>query len=370
MDIFVIMLTAFVLYIAEGELYRRLWSKGLNAEIEITPKAAFKGDKGTMSLTISNRKLLPLPWLWVKLHISSSLHFDGTERSADAYIYHNSLFCIMGWQEIRRKLNYTCTKRGYFPLRSFEVVGTSILFNGKHTKSYTSPAALTVYPQLISAEEIESLMFRFDGILSRSGFTNPDPFEFAGIREYMPTDSLRDINFKASAHTGTLMSNTHNPTVRGELAIILCFKVLKEDFVEERFEYAISLAATLADRYALLGFNVSLISNGIDLAVGESVSIESGFGGTQLQNIYESLARISYTDTVDETILAPQGESTASAVFISPTVDLSVLSLYDNTADKYSNAIWLMPVMEFDMPRTRPPASGAVPVPVPPEIRS
>lgn len=371
MEIIVIMLTGFVLYIIEGALYSRLWHKGLDAKVSIKPSTAFPGDKCVLETELSNRKLLPLPWLWIKLHISSYLHFEDSPKANGDYVYRNALFCIMGWQKIEKALPFTCTKRGYYPLRSFEVVGTSILFNGKHNLSFNAPCALTVYPSLLDKDETEVLLSRLDGITAARGFINPDPFEFSGIREYSPTDSFRDINFRASAHTGVLMSNTHNPTIKGEIALFLCFKLLKQGFEEERFEYAISLAATLAEHYISNGFSVSLYCNGLDGAAGSITEINDGIGDGHLQDIYEALARTSYTKYEDIGVLSPVSlmPVSAAAIFISPTVDMPILNLYSQISEKYSAVRWLYPVMEFDAPRTTPPADTAKIICVPP-VRS
>ena len=369
MEIFIIMITGFVLYILEGELYRRIWSKGLDAKAKIVPDSAFCGDECTLEVTLSNRKLIPLPWLWVKLHISAALDFGTDTKQSGDYVYHNALFCIMGWQEIKRTLHFKCTKRGYFPLRSFEVIGTSILFNGKHSKHYETSSALTVYPVLLNDAETEKLLSVPDGTISHRGFINPDPFEFSGIREYISTDSFRDINFKASAHTASLMTNLRNPTIKGDVTIILCFKLLKQGFEEERFEYSVSAAATLACHYIEQGFAVALYCNGEDGATGDTVSIDTGIGEGHLHDIYESLARVSYTRYRDVSVLGDKAYRGTAAVFISPTVDMSILELYADIEEKYACVTWLFPVMEFDVPRTEPPADSAHIVSVPPYTR-
>lgn len=359
MEIIIIIITGFTLYILEGEIYRRLWHKGLEAEVKAEPSHAFKGDSCYLQITLQNKKLLPLPWLWVKLHVNTALEFKNVERSKADHVYYNALFCIMGWQRIDRRLNFVCKKRGYYPIRSFDIIGTSIMFNGKHSKSYDSRCALTVYPELVDISEISDMLIRLDGIVASSGFLNPDPFEFSGIREYMPTDSLKDINFKASAHTGTLMANMHAPTVKGEVAIILCMKLLKQNFEEERFEYSISLAASLAEHYIDSGYSVALYSNGLDGATGEPVILSGGVGGGVLSDIYDSLARIGYEKTEATDILMPSEADSAAAVFISPTVDLDILELYKRVRQNYSAARWLFPVMEFDLRLSTPPTEDS-----------
>ena len=368
MEIIIIMLTGFILYITEGELYRRFWHKGLEAHISITPDTAFGGDKSVLEITLLNKKLIPLPWLWVKLHVSSALKFDGAEKPKGDNVYFNALFCIMGWQKIQRRLTFTAGKRGYYPLRSFDVVGTSILFNGKHSQSFDTHCALTVYPKLAELESLTEALMQLDGIASSRGFINPDPFEFAGIREYMPNDSLRDINFKASARMGELMTNTHNPTVKGRIEIILCMKLLKQRYEEERFEYAISLAAALAEHYISEGYSVSLHSNGLDGAHGAVTDIDEGIGSGHFQEILEGLARTAYEHTEDLSALTPDSFSDSICVFISPTVDFPIITLFNALRENRSYIKWFFPVMAFDMATSAPPADEAVLVPVPADI--
>ena len=364
MEIIVIIFTALFLYILEGELYRIFWSTGLDAKVEFSQKTAFCGDKCSLGIELANRKLLPLPWLWVKLHVDSSLKFDGDDRHTNENMYYNALFCIMGWQRITRRLSFVCTRRGYYPIKAFDVVGTSVLFNGKHSKSYDG-CALTVYPTLADISGLYDILQKIEGIAESTGFINPDPFVFSGIREYMPYDSLKDINFKATARMGQLMSNKHDPTVRGEITIILCMKLLKQNFETERFEYAISLAAALAEYYISRGFTAALYSNGLDEADKACVNVPPGNGGGVLNDIFVSLARVSYTHTDDISVLTPTNGENSVAVFISPTVDYPIIELYKSISENYPAVKWLYPVMEFDVPLAQPPADDAQIVPVP-----
>ncbi len=358
------MFTALFLYIVEGEFYRRLWSKNLEAKVSFSRKHAYCGDRGTLDIELVNRKLLPLPWLWIKLHVHASLKFEGAEKNKNEYMYYNALFCIMGWQKITRRLPFRCTRRGYFPIKAFDVVGTSVLFNGKHSKSYDG-CALTVYPMPADISTLLDILEKTEGMAESSGFLNPDPFEFAGVREYMPYDSLKDINFKASARMGELMSNKHTPAVKGEIVIVLCMKLLKQNFEEERFEYSISLAATLAEHYISRGFTVALYSNGVDGLDGNIVKIEPGNGEGTLLDIYEALARVDYAASQPPDVLMPGGGNDALCVFISPTVDYPIIELYKRTKESYSCIQWLFPVMEFDARFAEPPAEEAEIVPVP-----
>ena len=167
---------------------------------------------------------------------------------------------------------------------------------------------------------------------------------------------------------GELMTNTHNPTVKGRIEIILCMKLLKQRYEEERFEYAISLAAALAEHYISEGYSVSLHSNGLDGAHGAVTDIDEGIGSGHFQEILEGLARTAYEHTEDLSALTPDSFSDSICVFISPTVDFPIITLFNALRENRSYIKWFFPVMAFDMATSAPPADEAVLVPVPADI--
>ncbi|MBT9537574.1 MAG: DUF58 domain-containing protein, partial [Nitrospirae bacterium] len=110
--------------------------------------------------------------------------------------------------------------------------------------------------------------------------------EFLTIREFRYGDSMRRIQWKASAKTGKLMvkdTGTDEPRL---LTIILDnIKPLHK----ESFEKAVSFAASLADRFIRLGFFVRLITC--------KKLIPFGNGQEHLFKILDALAVIDEDDT-------------------------------------------------------------------------
>ena len=87
MDIIIIMLTGFLLFMAEKSLFEHFWHRGLYADIKISPKVAFPGDRCALTATVTNEKIMPLPWLWLKFNVSSSFEFPEIKSSGDALSY-------------------------------------------------------------------------------------------------------------------------------------------------------------------------------------------------------------------------------------------------------------------------------------------
>lgn len=103
-----------------------------------------------------------------------------------------------------------------------------------------------------------------------------DPFVFRGIRDYTSNDSLKNVNWKATARTGNLCVNEYNESVSRNVCILLNLEddgMLTYDSVNEE---AISLAASVAEEFIRQGINVSLISNACDIDTKEAVGIREG----------------------------------------------------------------------------------------------
>lgn len=288
-----ILLVATLLLSLQNYIYKKFWFRKLDLDIRFTQKTAFEGEFASMSETISNRKLLPLPWLNVKFEVSRNLHFlDNTNSVISDYYYRNDLFTVLMYQKIVRKLDFKCAKRGHYAIRSADLVTNNIMFSSKLSRHSTLLDTITVYPRIIDTSELELVARQIQGDIITKRFINPDPFLFKGIREYMPTDPLKNINFLASAQIGSLMVNLREYTVTEEIIIMLNLQDYNIWSSAEVFEESIRLTASLATYFIERSTPVGLISNGRDFITKQDVKLQSGSSGSHLTNIYELLARI------------------------------------------------------------------------------
>jgi uncharacterized protein (DUF58 family) len=125
---------------------------------------------------------------------------------------------------------------------------------------------LTVYPRITPLTQL-GLPSRlpFGTIVSRQRLFE-DPARPAGVRDFRSGDSIRQINWKASAHTRQLMVKTHQPAISLETAVLL--NLHTPDYIHKNrayhiewaIEVAASLAAHLVDQRQAVGF----LTNGVD----------------------------------------------------------------------------------------------------------
>jgi uncharacterized protein (DUF58 family) len=218
---------------------------------------AFWGEKIPITLRLKNENRLALPWLQFSEAIATEL------RGADATDY---VLSLRGGETAEFTYTLHSRRRGYYkvgPLR----VQTGDLFGLQTERHGQVPASyFTVYPRLIPLTQL-GLPSRLPfGTIASQQRLFEDPARPMGVRNYVSGDSLRQINWKVSAHTRNLMVKTFQPAISLETAVLLNLHSDdstsrgRNDFVEWGIIAAASLAAHLIDQRQAVGFH----SNGLD----------------------------------------------------------------------------------------------------------
>ena len=264
-------------------LYEKIWHKNLDIDINFSPTTITQGEESYLHVHVANRKFLPLPWLYITLNLSNKIDND------------HILFSVWMYQRIKRKILITAQPRGIYRIRSATAISSNLLNTKTYEKHIQTFTELTVLPKLLEDYQAPDLIYKdIDAMLLSTSLTNPDPFEFKGIREYLPTDPLKSINFKATAITGELMVNMYTPTSSRNLDIILDLSTHAPKEHTAQREHAISLAATLATHYIKTAANVGLYTNGRGTYTGGNISIAKSSNPSHIGTILTALTHIDY----------------------------------------------------------------------------
>ncbi|MCL2576361.1 MAG: DUF58 domain-containing protein [Defluviitaleaceae bacterium] len=295
MTILVIGAVIGLLVFIQSWVYKKFWRTGLSAVVKFSSKEAFEGDKLFLLEEFTNKKFLPLPWLFVEFKLSSHLHFNGDSGNVQGSIRaQRDLFSIKIFERIRRKIPFLASKRGFYTLREVGVKASNLLHTKRFEGYFGTYQELTVYPKLIDdAEDIAMLYKNMDAMMLSNALINPDPFEFKGIRDYMPTDSLKNINFKASAIQQQLMVNIHAPVSAKRLEVVLNLQPYSTHDYKEVYEQAIRLAATIASRYINQDVQLGFYTNGRDNNAKPTPRVNMGQSSAHLQSILSALAHLN-----------------------------------------------------------------------------
>ncbi len=354
MKIAVVIAAGWIFMLLQGALYRRFWSRGLTARLSFVQKAAVEGETAQLKEIISNRKYLPLPVLHVKFQMGRYLVFasSGNSKITDQN-YRSDIFSCMPWQEIRRTLDVTCRKRGYYPIRSIDLVSYDLFFLNHCVASVPEDTALCVYPGPADPLRLELPLKNLLGqILARQALLL-DPFETQSVRPYQSYDPYKSVNWKATAHTGELKVNVYTPASSWNVTILLDMESDRLWTDEDLTEEAVRLCGSMAERLILRGIPVAVYSNGADCLTGLPSRLEAGAGREHLRSIMELLARVQTPSggaAMEDLLLLmtdKRGNSFSSDpalyLLISPCQRVSLAGHFDALCRQSPGSIWILP---------------------------
>jgi len=181
---------------------------------ETTMANVYKGDDVIVELTISNNSYRRTQQLEV---------FDNVPHEMKMRQGINQMRMNLGpGQSARIKYMVRCPLRGHYTLGPVSVRYRNAFNLFANESKVQDRTDITVFPQV---REIEEALLRSDVPKMYTGATTlktPGPgMEFYSLREYLPGDAFRSINWKAFARTGELMVNEKTRDAVTDVFIIL-----------------------------------------------------------------------------------------------------------------------------------------------------
>jgi len=337
-------------------IYRRHWNKGLIYTLRSSKPAVFEGETVTITDRLTNAKKLPMPWVHISYRLSRFLvYLDNINTKRSRGERREILYVVGTNKTVSRKSTVLCEKRGFYTAADFIAVSNNIFMTELMKDRLDVQFGLLVYPRLVNYTESVIPLKQKLGDIQVRRFTDPDPFTFKGIREYQPFDSFRQINWGATAKTGTLMTNIYDHTVSQDVTVLLNmqdFSRYDMDFVHEE---AIRLAAFVCRECIGMGIPVSLVC---PAGSGRPVRISSGMTKSHLEMLYAALAYIDLTAYNDSVADYLQFDSDKSCILISSYHDEDIYEKFMAARKRGAGAFWIIPHYINDV--VDMPASGDI----------
>ncbi len=214
--IFVVM----IIYL-QSVFFQKFGFKGLTYHRSFNKQTAFPNEKIEIIDEITNRKLLPLPWVSVEAKMSRHLVSVVDEQVPNEDPFHQTLFSLLPYQQIKRRHHMIVKKRGVYHLASVALtLGDMFGFSDKY-QSHETTGKLIVYPKLYRQNMLPEDVQVFLGEQAVNRWIIDDPFLKIGTRDYQAGDASHKINWKQTAKRRELQVNEHDHTRELDLTIVL-----------------------------------------------------------------------------------------------------------------------------------------------------
>ncbi len=295
--VIVILIGLFLSAAGLAKLWSRLSLANVSCQRLLSEQRAFPGDHIELRLRLTNRKLLPLPWVQVDDEIPDQLAPDDAHLEPSpkfGYRLLSNAASLLWYTVISWRYRLLCRKRGCYPLGPVLVSSGDIFGFYPRSASQPQDGRIIVYPKLFPIDQLGIPSLNPMGETQAERRIFEDPSRTIGVRDYNYHDSLRYINWKASARHQNLQVKVFEPTTTLKVALFLAVDSFPryQSRSEEDFELGVSTAASVANYIVQQRSSVGLFANTYLPDSGQPIKILPGGGLHQLTNILEALAMV------------------------------------------------------------------------------
>lgn len=223
-----------------------LWGDPVVVTRRLDRRETFVGDPIQVSYQVKNQSWLP----WFNLALNTP---RPEELAGDCPV--SKAVSLMP----KEAHEFTCVlrpmKRGIWVLPGYELVAADPFRLEAKKYAWEEPVELLVYPRIVPLESLDISPSELFGNHRTQNRQLTNPASLAGLHKYVPGEPLRQIHWKATAHTGHLQTKEFE--LRGANTVELVVDLFKGAQWEEgnvsTMDSAASLAASLAFQLANSG---------------------------------------------------------------------------------------------------------------------
>ena len=305
---FALPLLFLLLFFLERLLFSRLWGKGIDVSLSFSSSSIREGESVDVEERSENRNYFPfvsvtLSWALDRLY---SPYRQGSSRLSVASTFHFPRRSI-----IRRTTSIEGLERGVYTISEGKISSTDLFSVDEHSSDIFFDTTLHVFP---ARKKMFGRSFAYRGylgsVLSKERSLE-DVFEIKTIRQYLPTDPMRNVNWKATARTGSMKVNQYEWTTEESVTVVLDLQGGSEEEKEELIRYTSSFSALILSR----GTALSLVTNGRDARDGRKVGVGKGSGEGHIRTIDTALSEIKVSSTTEDlsSLISSLGEDLSSS---------------------------------------------------------
>jgi len=310
----------------------RLALVGIETELEMTPDRLIAGEPLIATVTIINRKPLPLPWLDLRLVLPEGIETpEPTPGVARGWV--NAGFAPRGHERLVLRFPLIVTRRGAYAVGPIRLRGGDWLGFTVSERTDQPVVQVVAYPAPLAVRDRQLPSLRPLAELAVRRGLLPDPLRFRGVREHRSGDPRKEIHWKASARLRELQTKLYEPATSLDAVFLVNVASYEQYWIQadpEAVELVVSAAADMVRIAADAGRQIGLVTNGLDNLTHERPRSALGRGPHSLTRALEILARLGpYAANSPEAVfLAERGRLPwgATLVVVTPKVTTGLAS--------------------------------------------
>ncbi len=279
-------------------LWNRVSLEGVIYERTLSSQRAFLGEEITLSIAITNKKPVPLGWLKAEDDIPDAVQLVGGKlvpsgKPATHALAHST---SMAWYErVHWSYKLRPRSRGYYRIGPVSINSGDLfgLFNSQRRED--KQVSLLVYPKVVPIDELLLPPARPLGDVKGSLRILEDLTRPMGVRDYLPGDPMKKVDWKATARHQSLQVRVFEPSVSHVAVVMLNVDTaphLLGGYFPEQLERVVTAAASIASYAVDQGYMVGLFSNGTPILAERPLNIPPARNPHQLTAILEALATV------------------------------------------------------------------------------
>jgi len=261
---------------------------------------AFAGDRVELDLRLSNDKLLPLAWIDIREHFPRGMiEGDAGEfaQSAQVSVVQTDWrLSLWAHQRATRRYDLYCPDRGVYEIGPARLLSGDPFGLFQDEREEARRTRIIVYPRTVPLGELALPARRPFGELPGGDPVFEDPSRVLGVRDYRPGDTLRRVDWNATARLGKLQSRVYDPSA--SLHLLICLNTqttvpVWAGVVPDVLERSITVAASIAREAFESRYSVGLIANASYPEADRSIRIPPGRRAEQFIRMLEALAIVT-----------------------------------------------------------------------------
>jgi uncharacterized protein (DUF58 family) len=280
-------------------IWRRRGIAGLDYVRHLDTDRVAWGDEVGVTLEVWNRTGLPLPWVRADDDPAPGITVVGQPRVEGDQLVEvvRNVWSLAPSERVFRHVRLTADRRGVYTLGPVRISGGDLFARPTTFEERGTIDRFLVRPRVLAAPELARPDRWGETEQARAGLTE-DPSRFAGIRPWLPGDSIRRIHPRASARLGQPMVKRFEPSRERDVLIALDVQVepgatfsstLIPDAVEALYVVAASLATSLERGRSAFG----LVAAGYAYSTRKVAQVPISDAPGQAGRVLDLLARLS-----------------------------------------------------------------------------